>query len=1499
MVKIIKKSIKYFIIVAGIIIMPPTLLYVVLKIPQVQTIMVQRIASHFSDEIKSTISVGKFEYKFFNRLVVNDVLIKDRYSDTLIYSKRITAGIRGIDFTGKTFRIGKVNLVNADFNIVTDSTGESNLDWYLNLLRSSSDTAKKGGTRIRIDQVDISHSTFSLINKRNKTIRKGINFNDLRINHINGIVEDLRIENDSTTFSIYNLAFREQSGFFINRMSAGVTLAKQQFIFKGVSLNSDSSIINLGRIGLKGDSAGSFSRFVDEVKLDVDFEKSLVSSSDLSYFVPSFHGINESVWLSGKVMGTVSELRGRDLEISYNDSTRLDCDFDLSGLPDIDNAYIYIGVNSLRTNAKDIENIRIPGKGHLVLPEAIHKMGRITFDGNFTGFTTDFVTYGEFRTSKGVIRTDLSLRPEKSKRYDIKGLLTCNSVDLGSLTGNDALFGKISMKANIDGYASSFSSFAANLTGHIDSVEINKYKYRDVNLDGRFTEKTWDGSIKVEDKNIKMDLLGMFNFRNTLPEFDFTLNLAKANLYALHFDKKDTTSAVTLLLTSNFRGNSIDNLDGEIKLLNSNFIKYGKNLELYDFSIKTYSENDRPVLSLHTDFVDADIKGYYNFSALRNQVRNILSSLMPSRFEASTVNGNGKKNNFTFNINFRNTDKINAFFKTGMLLADKSSISGAVYADSIVTVNADAAYFNISNNVFHNLDFKLSAADSVLTTSLRSSSLTFLKQTELNDFRIDLATKPDKFIFSIDWNNNDGNRNKGKLEARGEFTKGGANNEERLLRIDIDSTNIVADNNNWNINKSTVFIDSSSVKINKLLISSSGRYYKMDGAVSENPHDSLKLEFSGIDISPLNYLAQRNNTDPNKLPLDIKGSLNGTVLLTNLYHDLLLESNLRIADFSILGNSYGDITAKSAWDKDNKVVKINAYNTSEGVRMFTVTGNYNPSLKKIDLSADTRKHPIGFLNPLLKVFASDIKGTTTGTLNFHGEPNTLQLTGKMFVQDASLKIDYLQTVYNINDTIVFDKQGIKFNNIRIKDPRGNIATLNGAVYHNNLQTFSPDLTINIISGNFLVLNTQAKDNPLFYGTVYASGVTRIKSTPSVLSFDISARTGENSRFYIPLSNNLSVSDNSFISFIDSTKNKKGTAINNVLDHIPAPSKQVGMDINMDLEVTPDAQVQIIFDSKVGDKMTGSGSGMLNITLNPKGEFKISGDYVIENGEYLFTAGNLLNKKFSVESGGKIMFNGDIDNAEIELKAIYKNLETSLYPVIPDENYQNKRVRVEPQLNLSGKLFNPIVKFDIYLPNSDEETRTLLKNAITSEEELNRQFLYLLIMNSFYYVNTATSTGTSAMAVTTTEMISTQLSNWISQISKDFDLGFVYRPGTGTKESEINPQELQVALSTQLLNDKVILNGNLDVMGTSGAASSNTGQIMGDFDAEIKLTEKLRLKVFNRVNDIYTGLGPYTQGIGILFTRDFNKLSDLFRKKQKGKMKKEETPSIKKKEEPKK
>jgi hypothetical protein len=860
---------------------------------------------------------------------------------------------------------------------------------------------------------------------------------------------------------------------------------------------------------------------------------------------------------------------------------------------------------------------------------------------------------------------------------------------------------------------------------------------------------------------------------------------------------------------------------------------------------------------------------------------------MPSGFKVPPQHNEIKKNNFSFEIKFKNTDNINSFFHTGALLSDKSYIRGAVSQDSIIRVEGRAGSLNFRNNIFKDLALGVNVSGPELSVDLKCSSLVLLKQSELKDFSVEFRTKPDNFIFSVDWDNKDKTINRGNFIARGNVVRNPATGSS-ILTVNIDSSTIYSRNNLWKISNSSIILDSNSIAINKFYIKNQDHYYLVDGSVSENPSDTLNLEFRGIDISPLNFLGNQNTTnDPDKLNYNLKGLLNGKILLTNVYKNLLLETNIKINEFSLLGSEFGTMSVISALDRTKKVVNIKASNNLAGVKMIDINGYYDPSTKKANLTAQANKLTIGFLNPLLRVFASGITGTASGKVNLSVAQNNIILTGAVMAENATMKINYLQTKYKMSDSVRFDRQGIKFNNIRINDEKGNLVSLSGRVNHKNFKDFAADLTIN--ANDALVLNTKPKDNDLFYGTAYASGVTTIRSGNNILSFDISAKTGKNTKFFMPLNTGLSVSEYSFVSFVDS-KMKKDEKNDTNDSKMKLPPVQTGFDLNFDLEVTPEAEAQLIFDSKVGDVMKGHGSGNLNITYNPKGEFRITGDYIVEDGDYLFTLGNILNKSFSVENGGKIMFNGDLTNAEIDMKAIYK-LKASLYPILQDENYKD-RVPVECQLNLSGNLWNPIVGFNIYLPTADEKTRTYVRNAISTDEELSRQFLYLLVMNSFFAdpssgvaSSSSTPSGTSAMAVTTFEMLSSQLSNWLSQISNDFDIGVIYRPGSGNKD--INPQEVEVALSTQILNDKVVINGNFDVPLT-GSSADNTNQITGDFDAEIKLTNKLNFKVFNRYNNPYTGKGvDYTQGIGIFFKQDFDRFSDLFRKKQNSEMKKEE------------
>jgi hypothetical protein len=1483
MAKNIKKSFKYLIIFFGIIIIVPSIIMLAISIPALQTILVRRITSHFSEEIKSTISVGKIEYDYFNRLKLNDLLIKDKNNDTLLFFNQATIGIKRLNFSNKTITFGKITITNPVIALITDSTGVMNLKWYLDLIRSKNDTLKKASSTININEIDISNARFALINENNRKENEQIDFSNLHLSQINGIMEDFKIRNDSTTFSLYNVAFREEGGFTVKKLSGDVLLANNNITFQSAFLYCDSSIIRIPHLAILPDSSDSFNNFAEEVKLDLLLDKSLVNSSDLQYFVSSLKGINESIWISGKILGTISELRGRDIEILYRNYTSLDCDFDLSGLPKIDNTFMYIGVNKLNTNIEDIEKIRIPGKDIIKIPEFFYKLGTVSFNGSFTGFTTDFVTYGKFQSAVGTLSTDISLRPEESNRFKIKGLVTGSSIALGQITGKNDLLGSLSMRTNVDMVANSFEKFSGNLSGLIDSIEINNYKYRNISFNGIFSEKTWDGNVKIRENNIRMDLLGMFNFKEELPEFDFTLNLFKADLYKLKF-VTDTSAAVSMLLTANFKGNSIDNLNGEIKLVNSTIRKLGTNLELNDFSLTTFTENNRPAISLRSDFADAELRGYYNFTGLGTDFKTVLATIMPSRFPVPLSENELIKNNFTLNVIFKNTEKISNFFNTGIHLSENSNINCTVIPDSIIKIKGEAKNLNFKNNIFEDLSVEALYLSPDLTVNLKTSSLNLLGQSELKQFAVDLNTKPDNFIFALKWDNLEKILNNGNLIARGTYIKN-ENKTNPVLNIEIDSTDIYNRNNKWIIGHSNIFLDTSAIRINNLYIRNKDRYYLIDGSVSEDPADTLHLEFKGIDISPLNFLVDRKK-DPEQISLSLKGQLNGKILLTDIYRNILLESNLIVSNFSMLESEYGDLSVISAWNNEKKVAEINVGNNLNGKKMIDVTGYYNPEEKRIDLTAKADKLPVDALNPLLKIFASGISGTATGKVNLSGGPGRLVLKGALMAENTSMKIDYLQTKYRMNDSIRFDKNRIIFKNIKLTDEKGNTATLNGSVFHEYFQEYGADLLIN--TNECMVLNTKPKDNELFYGTAYASGVTTIKSSNNTLSFDISAKTGKNTKFYIPLNTSETVSDYSFVTFVtpDTTLKTRetSTGIN------AAPVSQTNVDLNFDLEVTPDAEVQLIFDVKVGDIMTGHGSGNLNLNIDSKGEFRISGDYIIEDGNYLFTLGNILNKPFSVENGGKITFPGNIYDAEIDIKAIYK-LKASLYEILQDDRF-NERIPVECQINLSGKLFNPVISLDIYLPTADESTRTYLKNVITTEEELSRQFLYLLVMNSFYSdpsyrssLTSSTTTGTSAMAVTTTEMVSNQLSNWLSKISNDFDIGFVYRPGY----KDISSNEVQLALSTQLLNDKVVINGNFDVRGPGGT-SSTTDQLTGDFDIEYKLTDKIRFKVFNRFNNPSTGKqAPYTQGLGVFFREDFDKFSDLFRKKEKSEMKKEEEP----------
>jgi hypothetical protein len=435
-------------------------------------------------------------------------------------------------------------------------------------------------------------------------------------------------------------------------------------------------------------------------------------------------------------------------------------------------------------------------------------------------------------------------------------------------------------------------------------------------------------------------------------------------------------------------------------------------------------------------------------------------------------------------------------------------------------------------------------------------------------------------------------------------------------------------------------------------------------------------------------------------------------------------------------------------------------------------------------------------------------------------------------------------------------------------------TINGNIFHSNFQKMQIDYDITY--KNMLVLNTTEKENKTFYGHLYGTGKVGIYGFLNKLNMDIDNTTNKNSRFVLPLDGPAEIGDNEFIHFV-----KKDTARK-------ADDKALtGFNLDMRLHATPDATATIIIDKKSGDVLNVQGQGELNLTINTLGKFEMYGDYIITDGDYLFTLENVINKKFDIEAGSSISWSGNPLYAEIDVTASYRQ-RASVAPLLNDTTGMYKgRVPIDCKLEISEKLFSPNINFEIDFPSIDATARARINNVLSDENELNRQVFSFLLFRSFVTPQIYSSGGGGvdpggAAASTGSELLSNRVSEFLNTYFgtlsgiRDLQLGLNYRPGTQNTNETVD-----LALSKQFLDNKVSVDGNF---GVNNNSNKNSNALIGDVNVDYKLTSdgRFRLKGFNRTNDntqIATAGGPYTQGVGFFYRVEFETFDELWRRFQ--------------------
>lgn len=1484
--KSIKKLLKILSFKITLLAVLALLVFFAIRNSRVQNYVAIQLTDFLGNTLQTDFTIGSASYNIFKKLNFHDVLIKDLQGDTLLYTNKLSINWKRLNRKKRELTIKRISFDNAYINFYLPSdSAPINLQFIIDHIENNKDTSKTKLT-MNIKKIDFNNSVFRFRDMSKPTDSDKLTPSDMYFREFNVSIRDFKKASDTISMHISDLSFTDHSGFHLEKMESDFSVHKTFMKFNDLYIKTRYSDINSSHFYLTFENFQSIGkgRFPYAAIFNARLNKSRLLISDLGYFAPALKQLKNYITLETSITNSINNLKLSNTRLAFGELSEIAGNFEFNGLPDTKNTFMFFDINHLVTHADDIAGISIGNKTPKI-PQMLHNLDTITYKGKFTGFPGDFVTYGKFGSSLGNISTDILLRPDTLKNVYYKGNIKAKNFMAGKLLSKNNDIGRTSFNMQVEGTNFRNNSFRSNTKGTFDYIEYRNYPVKDISLNGLLTEKRFNGELTINDSNLDFNFNGEIDFTQEIRKYKFNAQVNHANLSKLNIVKSDPNYTISFIIKANATGNAFNNVNGEVNILNAFFSNTQGQLQLYDIALTAFNRADSNYLGINSEIIDGNMTGNFMLDKFNQSVYRFIQRYLPS------VNGSRKyqkhsfHGNFKLDVELKNIRPVVEYFAPEYSVANNSKIS-MQFTDSDKPFNMLLQSNEITYKKYRckNLYINALANDSALTIETGCERLTLNEQIHLENFTLLSSIQNDSIALTNRWHNWDTLVSRGNIQAWLLLDKNPGNKLRYALNVA--PSEMVFSDSLWNINHSSFIIDTNKIRINHFSLEHNNQKIVANGLLNKNTSDSISLHFQHYNLSNINHLLGKNQNL-------LQGKLNGYAVLTHINKVPNLFTELNINNLVVNKQEFGNAELNTIWnDKDNSL-NLNANIFKGRLNTINILGKYQPfNGHAITASITFNKLRLSVLNPYISSIFSDLRGLLSGRISVGGSLQQPLLNGHLNMLKTSFIVNFLNTRYSFSDKIDLSNNKILFNNIEIFDTDGNTAYLNGAINNEYLKNFNLDL--NIETNNFLCINTTYSNNPLYYGTAYSTGLIEINGPTNKLALNITARTDPKTVFNIPLQDNANVHEYNFISFNTKKQEEKPIFIRN------EAASEANLNMNFDLQVTPDAEIQIIFDSKVGDIIKSRGEGNINMQINTQGKFNMYGEYNIsEEGTYLFTLKNIINKKFTVKPGSSITWKGDPAKADIDMIAVY-HTKTSLAPLFNTEEESaiyDRSTRVNCLLKMTGNLNQPDIQTGLEFPNVDVTARSDIERQLdfNDTEEINKQFLALLTINAFlpegkYNFDRA---GRSSGISTTTELLSNQLSNWLSQFSKQFDFGIDYN--YQDPESDAS-DEIALNVSTQLWNNRV----NINVAGNySNNSQTQENTNIGDFEVDVKLNKsgKLRFKAFNQSEDDYSdqNLNDRTQGIGFFYQEEFNSISDLFdnyRRKQK------KNPYVGKNEEPK-
>lgn len=1467
----------------------PALLYVALSLPWVQDAIRVKCESVLSEKLGAEITIRDLGLRPFNRATLRDITMVCE-GDTLAKINRIGAGINIFELMAHgNIAVDYAELSGFDIRI-RKSTPDSplNLQPVIDALSGKDKNKPPTQFDLRINTVVLRQGTIGYdIDSEPRKAPGVFDRNHILITNLRADLNLPRISNDDCRINLKRMAFTEQSGLDITDFHSTFHISSSELGWEDMVIEMPQSKIEPVDFKESLTSIGSIATGFSDRMVSVGFKPgSHIYLPDIAPLAPRLNEFDTTVDFNADISANLKRIDINSINIT-DSSGELSLALGKGVIDNpIDMEKIHYKVDglSLRIGGKAyamVADCGIPALKRLNLPKGI------TLKGNAEGNARSGRARVEADIDDGDMTAQMAyMKPDEKAPLSARFDITAKNIDLNEALGRSdlgMLNGVVKGDATIAG-----RRIKAHINSEFSDFTFRGYTYNQLTADAVYNAGRFEGSAQLADKsgNISAGFSG--NTTRGKECLSFNATLEDIDLNGFKLTDRYEGYKLNARIDADMSGLLPDRADGYININGLNFASAGGDaLSLGDISIISNTSDMPRHIEVKSGIINGDIEGDFRFATMVPMLRDMALSAFPTlgdNARAINARSTGAGDDFDFSFTLDNLDNLSEFFNLPVYAIYPITVDGNLDAETRqATLNIDAPYLRQGNKLIEGsqltalIDGRSGTDRAVLNTSFPSKD-------GMTAVTLALQAKNNVIDTDINW----------KIDRKRDYSGSVAmttlvdrHNGQLNTFTDLHRSTMTFNDSVWTVSPALIVTDSSPrIRISDFCVSRSNQFVKIDGTVSHDPEDTVDIDVLNLN---LDYIFEAVGIDKVMLGGDATGLLTASGLLSGEPH--LSTDGIHVTGISYNHCVLGDADVLSWWDNDLKAVALDGTIHQPNGKTAKVVGEIYPLSSYLDIRLRPDETPVAFMEEYMKAFASDISGEGSGNARIFGTFSDIDMEGDLYVKNLRLKLDFTNTYFTASDSIKITPGEIKLEDITLSDPYGHTATLNGTVRHEFFRNPTFDFSITDARG-MLVYDESPKQNSDWYGKIFVNGGATVKGEPGVVKIDVEATTTEGSTFSFVLSE-LEVADEyTFLSFRDKDAavveetveiDERMGAVEHLKALLNKPTDEESSDyiIELRVNITPEAEVILVMDPVGGDRIRSHGQGnMRMVYTSADNDLRMFGTYTLDRGTYNFTLQDIIIKDFIINSGSQIAFTGDPLTARLNIEAIYAlnaNLSDLDESFLQDKELNRTNVPVHAVLKVTGDIQQPEIKFDLAFPTLTSDTYRKVRSIVSTDEMMNQQIIYLLALNRFYTPDYMASTtkGNELFSVASST-ISSQLSNILGHLSDNWSVSPNFRSDRG----DFSDMEVDVALSSRLLNNRLLLNGNLGYRDNL----MNSNQFIGDFQIEYLLnrTGTIRLKAYNFYNDqnYYLRTADTTQGVGVMFKKDFDNIFSFLRRKKK-------------------